>query len=369
MNLALRLRPFANRARRALLGRRALEDAAVERETLQAAETEALPPPLALPDASARATAGCPGHSTLAEERHRAEITQVVHDAVVRYVLEDALVHPGGIEVPGAARLFAPADAAALRAPIARLPCAAYAATGATQRYFGHWLRDGCTTALLARDGEALLLDMRSDWPDVPAYLGALGLAPAPGALFRVGRLAVFDDHGQGALKRARYAELRRRVAEAWPGSGTDPAARTGTGRETTRDAARVFFRRGASGQPRGIANEEALVAFLKGRGFEVVDLAGARADALVRRFRAADLVLSVDGSHVNHAYLGLRPGAALLTLIPADRFTMVHRFCAHAFGLRYGYAVMARAGAGWAVDLDRLAALLDRVGLAQRPG
>jgi len=341
----LRLRPVTNRLRQAVRGPRDLETAAVHREVLQEEEIEPAPPLLHLPAEIDRATAGVAGHSTLEEEVERARLREFVHQPVIRLELHDCLVHPTGVEAEGASLRFEPPPPRALLSPMAHVRRACYCNTKANRSYFGHFLRDGCATALLAEVSDSILLDWRPDWTHAPEYLRGLRLQPTPGRLVRANRLKVFRDHGQGSLKKARYAEMRRRLESAFPGAVSGPS--------------RVYLRRGATGVRRTLVNEDRLAAALADRGFEVVDVAGARAEDLLRRFRTVDQVVSIDGSHLNHLYFSLPAGAGLLTLIPADRFTMNQRGFAAALNLRYGFTIIEPCTGGYEVDLARLLATL----------
>lgn len=343
--LAVRARPLTNRLRRAVELEQDLAAVAVRTEVLQEAEVEAAPPLLCLPDDLERATAGVPGHTTLEEELARARQTEFTHDAVVRYELSDCLVHPSGFEADGASYLFDRPPPRAFLAPMKRLSRACYCNSAVSRQYFGHFVRDACTTAMLARDDEALLLDWPSSWANAPEYVEGLGLEPVRGPLFRVRRLSHFRDYGQGSLKRARYDQMRARLTRAFPGE--------------TSGASRVFFRRGQTGAQRRIRNEDAVLGVLTGLGFEVVDVGSARTPDLLRRFRGVEMVVSVDGSHLNHLYFSLPPGAGLLTLIPEDRFTMNQRAFAAGRGLRYGCATMKPGPGGYEVDPQRLEATL----------
>lgn len=294
-----------------------------------------------------KATAGADGFSTLEEEVAIVRAREVTHDAVIRYTFEDCLVHEAGFDVAGGKfRKKRPDGVKLLTEPLTSLSGAAYCMSGVSERFFGHWLQDACATALLAEPDEALILDTRPDWPHAAQYADAFGFAPARAAMAHVDRLTFHQDHSQGSLKRARYARMRQQLAAAFPGeAGGDEA---------------IYFRRGASGVARLIANEDEVTDRLRREGFEVFDVEGADAGEIQRRFRRARLVVSVEGSHLNHLHFAMQPGACLITLVPADYFNAIHVGIAQAIGLRYGFLVIDPVEGGYRVNCDDLLATLD---------
>ena len=332
---------------RGLIGQRSsLAEIAQKTEILQEEERVAVTPPLQLPGDTDKVTEGVPGHSTAAEELAVTTQTEMIHAPVIRWEIEDCLVHPAGIDARGAMWRHRRPISHDLTCQLHSSDRSIYCDNGASQIYFGHWLNDACPTALLARDDEEVLLDQNPNWGNVPQYLGALALTPVPAPMIHVRKLAFLQDHGQGSLKARRYAEMRRRVAAHLPSDGSGPK--------------RVYFRRGATGVGRVFAEEDALTAALVARGFHVVDVAGATLKDLRQQFADADLVVTIDGSHMSHLYFTMRPETTVLTLIPSDRFTMLHAGYTHACNLRFGFLVVDASPAGYVVDVDRLHALID---------
>jgi capsular polysaccharide biosynthesis protein len=336
-----RLRPAVNIATRKLGRARTLPEASVETVVVQPMETELHDAPIQLPGQLAKAVASVPGHAPLEHEIARATATQSLHQPILRYTIQDCLVHPGGVEFRGGSVTKQRLQARPLASEaILRLDRALYAMSSTSHQYFGHWLQDACPTALLRQDDEALLLDVRLDWPHAAQYAQAFGLRPEPSSIQQVERLTIYDDHSQGSSKRERYAELRRRLEATFPGGASSPA---------------VYLRRGSSGAARLVANEEAVVTSLAGYGFDVFDMGGASLRDMVQRFRHAEIVVSMDGSHLNHLYFAMPPGAALLTFVPADRFTMNQVGYTVAAGLRYGFMVVDPAPGGYEVSIPDL--------------
>ena len=349
-------RPIANYVRRRLAGGRTLEATAARTEIVQPVESEwSACPAVYLPGQLERAAAGVEGHGSLAGELAACLPGLVTHAAIVRYTLRDAIVHADGYDVPGHAF-----RATSGKLPLIRTKGAAhydrvlYCMSAVSRRYFGHWLQDACATALLSRGEDALALDERPDWPHAGEYLAAFGLQPAGAPSLRVGELTVYQDHGQGSSKRERYRRMRTMLRDALPASGPGPSA--------------VYLRRGATGTARVIENDQAISEALARRGFEVVDLDGTSAASLHGRLRDAAIVVSMDGSHLNHIYTASNPDTAILSFIPADRFTATNVGYARAAGMRFGLLVAPRVSGGYRIDETDLLKTLDILVAAAPP-
>ncbi|MFN3642131.1 MAG: glycosyltransferase 61 family protein [Gemmobacter sp.] len=339
-------RMLLNQALR-VLGRRRDLGAAIAAAPVVAPEVEEPQPPLVfLPGMLDRATAAVPGFAPLSHERATARAAKVVHAEVRRLDLHDALVHPAGVDLWGAALRHRPLGRGDLRGPVVRLDRAVFCRSSVATRYFGHWLLDACSTAMLAEAGEATIIDVNPAWPHAAAYAAAFGITPTPAPLARVGRLSLWQDHALGPHKRARLAVMRDRLAAAF---GTpDPAGR------------RILLRRPGGGATRQIANEAALEARLAQRGFTPCDPGALDAPALWRRLAGAATVVSLEGSHMNHLVLALPPGARVLALIPGDRFTLIQAGYAQAARLRFGFVVLDPGAAGYRADCDAVERTLD---------
>lgn len=333
---------------RSRLGKvRALSDAAVAVDTLETGHVEAAPPLHVLPGQLDRVTGGVPGHSEAADELNGALANVFHHAPVTRFVMQDCLVHPFGVEYNGGHLAKARSLLGRVTAsPTEEVERAHYCMSGASARYFGHWLTDACPTALLAQDGGTAILDARPDWPDTPFYAQAFQLETATPTALRVRELHLYSDVSQGLSKRQRYETLKSRM-RSWAGAG-----------ETTGQP--VYLRRGATGISRVIAQEDTLCDALSRAGFTIVDLAQGSLRQRHQALSGAPVVVTVDGSHVCHAHYAMKPGSALITLIPADRFTMVHRAYAHAMGLRYGCVVLEPGDGGYRADLQEIRKTVD---------
>lgn len=326
---------------------RALEDAAVSTDIIEGEVTEPAAPLRILPGMLDRVTHGVAGHSTASQELAVATAAVFVHAPVVRYTLRDSLVHRGGVEYAGGfvAKSRKLLDRLPLE-PIATEARKSYCMSLVSHIYFGHWLTDACATALLADEAGDVILDARPDWPDTAIYARAFGLRATPAAAMRVAELQLYSDFSQGASKRRRYDTLKQRLRQS---------VRMDAG-----ESRPVFLKRGASGVARPIAGEAALCERLAAAGYDIIDLAATDFNERYRRLAAASIVVTVDGSHVNHAFFAMRAGAGVVSLIPSDRFTMRERGVAHGFGLNYGCVVMQPSEAGYVADPEEIFRTVD---------
>lgn len=216
--------------------------------------------------------------------------------------------------------------------------------------FFGHWLTDACSTALLAGPDHPARLEARDDWPDTADYARAFGFATYPGTPCRMGELHLYTDHGQGASKRARYAELKTRLRRHY---GVDGEC----------SGQPVYLRRGRTGVSRETADEDAVMRALSLRGFAIVDLQDMDLAQRYRQLAQAPVVVSMDGSHVIHALFAMPQGAGLIALIPADRFTMVLRGYASAMNIGFGCVVAEPSAQGYVVNADDIMRTIDLLG------
>jgi len=331
-----------------LLGRsRSRPQAATEIEVIQADEVEPLKPVVCLPGQLERATSGSPGLSTLEQEMAWLTTDPVKHAAVIRYTLRDCLVHPYGVEYQGGSigKIRVGWQRIPL-GPIEEVSHAAYCMSTTAHRFFGHWLQDACPTALLARPQEALLLDIRHDWPHAAEYARAFELHPRATPNLYVRELSVFQDFSQGSSKRQRYAQMRDRLARAF-----------GPAHPHTRP---VYLRRGNTGASRLISNEDAVMRRLEQAGFLVLEMGDQSAADLFKALAAAPVVVCMDGSHMNHLYFSMPQGGSILSFLQADRFTATNFGYARAAGLHFGILVVEQDDKGYVVDVDAMMRTLD---------
>lgn len=327
--------------------KRTLEDAAADIEVVEAATHEAADPLHVLPGQLDRVTSGIPGASSAQGELGIATTNQFFHAPVIRYVLKDCLVHAAGVEYAGGHY----AKTRGLRTRLLATPerevgAAAYCMSNVSHRYFGHWVRDACATALLPAPEVSSILDVRPDWGDAAPYMAALQLNALPAATLWVNELQIYSDFAQGRSKRARYDMMKNRLRQATAVPDDRPRP--------------IYLRRGTTGVSRLIANEDRLCEALSARGFDILDLTGRSFSERYRALSCASAIVTIDGSHMAHAHFAMKSGGALLTLVPSDRFTMIHRGLTQAMGNRFGCVVLEASPMGYVVEVDEVLRTLD---------
>lgn len=316
-------------------------------DVLEEAERQAVAPVICLPGQLARATAGVPGFAPLADEIAAIEATELAHMPLARRVIRNALVHEAGVDAWAEGRRIGTLGPGAFHAPRVRLAQASYPMTRVTATYFGHWLTDACRTALLSSPEETLLLPIPAAWPHASEYCAAFGFPTPPDLPVFVDRLTIYDDVSTGRSGRARIEVLRSRLLDRFGASSTGGL---------------VYLRRGLSGARRLISNEADVINALSPFGVVCLDVEGASVETLVRTLAGARLVVSIEGSHQAHAQIALAPGAGLLSLIPADRFSAIHAGMARARGLAFGLVVIEPGAEGYRVDLADLTATVEQM-------
>jgi capsular polysaccharide biosynthesis protein len=348
LQMLSRFLPIWNLGRKVIGGRHRIEDAADQITVIQTEEIEDGKPIFHLDGQIEKVTAGSP-FTPLGDEMKALHQTEAHHASVIRYTFRDCFVHQSGFDGNEFAhRIKNIKEYEFLYSNAPTLVSATYCMSPVSDMFFGHWLQDACATALLAKTGDTLFLDPKPVWPHALEYAQALRLPATKPAPSFVRRIDLYQDHGQGSNKRARYSEMRDRLSAHYP--------------QTNRKSRLVYFRRGDTGMARIIANETSLVETLTKQGFEIFDLRNASVASIFSTFRDATTVVSVDGSHLNHLYFAMPPGSALVTLIPADRFTMNQIGYAGAAGLRYGFMVIDTAPGGYHVNEADLLRTLDLV-------
>lgn len=316
-----------------------------ETEVLQPAETQAVQRPAFLPGMLDRVT-GTDEHSTLDYHMGVALDTSVTHDAVLRRTWRRALVRRSGFATWRKRERYGTGiGAAELLGPVAQVPVLRYCHSGVAWQYFGHWLTDSIPSALIEPDAGALWMPHNPGWSHAPDYVAALSLPVLPDRPVLADRLVTYQDHSQGSHKVRRYQLVRDQLQ-----------ARFGSAGETL-----VYIRRGRTGAPRWIANEDALVEALAARNWRILDVAGTSVEEMQRALCPARVVVSIDGSHVDHAHLSLRPGSAMVMLVPQDRFTLRQVGLSRAHDVSPGFVVLTGSvDTGYTADPDEILRTVD---------
>lgn len=322
-----------------------------ETEILHPQETETVIPPALLPGMLERVV-GTDEHSTLAQHIRAAQETTVTHAPVLKQIYRNALVGRAGFATW---RLYQRYNTSltvqALNEPFHHEPVLRYCHSYVAWRYFGHWLTDSLPTALLEPEIGTPWLPPAPAWSHAPPYLEALGFAPINAGLVHADQLIVYQDFSQGSSKRARYARLCKRLHNIF-GNATPLLPSSG---------GNVYIRRGATGVSREIVNEQSIIQDLSARGWTILDIATSTVDEIQTALCRAQVVASIDGSHLDHAHLTLRPHSAMVVLMPQDRFSSRQLGVCRAHDVSIGMVILNRASRqGYHLDMNELLRTVD---------
>lgn len=223
-----------------------------------------------------------------------------------------------------------------------RISEGALCSTQVTERYFGHWLKDGVAHELLAQDRELLPIVLaRSPWLHEEGYRTFLGLHPRQVDYARCDRLWLLEDWEVNAHFVGRYERLRSKLRETINASEAN---------------GRVYLARGALAAGRALSNEEEVRAALERRGFTILDPTQSSAEDIARTLASARLVVSPEGSAITHAILAMPRGSGIITIVGAQHFNLAYKLICDALGIRFGLTVAD------AVDTDRFSQSIDRL-------
>ena len=215
--------------------------------------------------------------------------------------------------------------------------------------YFGTFMHDDLPLELLPNPAVLRLGLPTKAYDHEPAYRRALDLEP-PRRLVRVhvDELEVFADFSQNDSKRARYDELRSRMARSM-------AVRSRT------SSRGVYIRRGRTGQLRLLQNETDIEARLSREGFEIVDPATESADTIMTKTAGAPVIVSVEGSQLSHAIYTMADRGSMVVLQPPDRFSLSYKDFTDCVDMHFGFVVGTLAQQGFQIDIDEVLTIVDR--------
>jgi capsular polysaccharide biosynthesis protein len=268
------------------------------------------------------------------------------HGATRAYLLKNASIVDGrvycgrwkGHWMPGQLRdLFGAAE---------RVDSGSLACTWMGNLYFGHWLVDDLPLHLAAEVTGYPLITERTPYTQEPDYRRMLGLAVRSVRRAQVRELVIHDDFGQNLYRTERYRTLRARVsAQVGPCAGKP-----------------VMLVRGSTGTSRALVNETEIADFLRAQGFLIASPEHTPLPALMDMLAGSPLVVGVEGSHMTHALYGMAEGGTLCTIQPPNRFVNVVRSFTSCVGLRYATVVGELTQAGFALEVQKLQRILERI-------
>jgi hypothetical protein len=194
---------------------------------------------------------------------------------------------------------------------------------------FGHWVRDSLVTEMHAEpSGMACVALPREPWPHEPDFRAMSGLSCRYPAEARVGTLLILDDRGHNAYWRQRFSQLRERTRRSASDGASESAGPL------------IFLSRGGGARSRDPVNIGEIEALLIELGFRTVVPSAMSIPAVARAMRDARVVVSVEGSNLNHLHFFAPDAVALVSLQDPRRFYAYHKGVMDLYDGRFGFVV-----------------------------
>lgn len=233
--------------------------------------------------------------------------------------------------------------------PKRRMSRATLIANNSGSHYFGNFMWDDLPLAMLDENRENHISVVKKPYDHETGYREILGVPAAPMLQHaRIDEMTIFSDFAQNRSKEARLRTLRARL-------------RTNVGAAHANKGG-VFIRRGRTGERRVMENEPEIENYLASQGFTIIDPSTLSASEIARQSLDARLVIGVEGSHLAHALYSISDDATFLVLQPPNRFSLAHKEFADRLGMRYSFLVGDQSPDGFAIRIDELEAMLDRL-------
>jgi hypothetical protein len=214
-------------------------------------------------------------------------------------------------------------------------------------RYFGHWLTDGAVLELLAAERALPAIRLAgAPWLHEPGYREIVNLEVKRSRHAHIDRLWIIDDSGINDSWISRIEELRRRVRSAAVPNGPK----------------RVMLTRGKLGAKRDLINHSEVEKALTDLGFVIVHPETETARDLVDKLSAAEIAITVEGSHLTHCWLAMPRQSTFAAIQPPTRFNAWGKLTADAIGINFAYVVADPHPEGFYLPIDRLLRTIDEV-------
>lgn len=341
-----RFYPYTAKLCTLIAGYQPLESTAVQVETLCAMEHTERPKRLYLADDLEKIVAVQPG-TTFENEMLRLKGGKAEHQATTRYTYKNVLAYPNGFSLfhHSYYRYGELNHNAMLTQNVKQLSTASFCLYPVSMMHFAHWVHEACPTSMLAKEGDAIILPSRPNWPHTRQYASLFEVGIEPGELFFVENFHAYEDYSQNSSKVARYKLMRQMIQDKITAQGNRF----------------IYLARGRTGEKRDLANEAQLIEFLQTIGFVVVEPEKLTVQQIMEKCLNAEMVVSMEGSQLTHAAFSLKQNGVILALVPADRFINLYADYADSMELRYAMLLVEGSQAeGYVVNIDRLRSIID---------
>jgi hypothetical protein len=265
----------------------------------------------------------------------------------IEYIINNAFAAGNRIYCNGERKLFSLATESFEFSEFESVDEAALSSSFIGAHFFGDWLLHDCATMLLCEERFDFRFFMNMPvWPDRAVYERGFDFRFDGRSTLFCRKLVLFDDIYQNRAKIARLRALRTRIRNHYDGRPE------GSGL--------FYIVRRASARDRTITNQDAVIAALEPLGFQTIRTEDD--PDVARRLLDAQLIVSVEGSHLGHALYALRDGGGIVVIQPPERFDTAHFDWARQMDVAYGFTVGIANENGFAVDIDELLRIIDLV-------
>jgi capsular polysaccharide biosynthesis protein len=337
--------PVTSRLRARLISPLPLLEIAEEVCELEPGSTFECPPPISLPGELDRVTAF--------EGEAKAQIKRLhertrVEGPTLSYRLPNAILADFTVYCGDRYRVFRPGHKRAVLFGAAdEFEQAQLCTTSCAESYFGHFLREALPLELLAKQREMSPLGFRRQpWLHENEYRRLLHMESSHSRYARVANLWITDERTLNSGWVSRYEELRARLRASTTPAGGEP----------------VFIRRGVLGDARNLQNEDELCDNLTRLGFRIITPEAISAEDIAGALLNSRLVVCVEGSAQQHAFLAMPSGGAIVSIQPPRRFNTIAKIIADRIGVQFVFHVAEETGDGFRVDFGRLQKTLDLI-------
>lgn len=215
-------------------------------------------------------------------------------------------------------------------------------------KYFGHWLRDDVVTYMAAQQFGIPISLATDNWPDKTIYASLFEQDWHQHFNGKVKTLSVFQDYAQNDYRVARYQALRSLLRQKF---------------NAIHDGNYIYLKRGLTGANiRNLVNEEQLIETLKKQNFIILDLTSHSLEHIIEQLLDAKLVVTLEGSHQNHALYTLADKGNLIIIQPPDLFNNSAKDWCDALDFSHGITIGNAKENGFEVNLDNVIKLIEKM-------
>lgn len=231
-----------------------------------------------------------------------------------------------------------------------RIADAELVTTNSGSHFFGCWLLEDIPLAVLVGPSPNKIVMAGHRYPHESGFRELLGeAAPRTVTHAHIDRLTLYTDYGQNRCREERYRLLRARL-------------RVNLGGDRKGAPAGIYLKRGGTGEPRIICNEDEVEALMRRLGFRIVEPARLSAAEISRQTLDAKVVVSCEGSHISNVIYSVADDACFVVLQPPDRFSLAYKEYTDRMAMRFAFVVGEPAEGGFTVAPDDIARIIDLV-------